>query len=189
MKRLAIISICAFLLGSPEIQGQTTSEATPATSDLTVSSATQAEEYPWEGRAFLAAGYGYVQGFRAELGWNVERYAVIGITFGIEDYWSRDPEEGTIGFILGFNIPIPGSRMFTPYLLVGHGGTMSIMGGRDDTYTFFNVGGIIPIIWGFMLRPELSLCMTSRPFIDESWTWKNRTQTYTGANLVLEFAI
>jgi hypothetical protein len=189
MKRLAIICVCAFLLESPSINGQTASKPELATSDMTVSSAVEEEEYPWEGRTFLAAGYGYVQGFRAELGWNVERYFVLGITFGIDDYWSRDPGEGTIGFILGFNIPIPGSRMFTPYLLVGHGGTVSIMGSQDDTYTFFNVGGIIPIIWGFMLRPELSLCITSRPFVDESWTTKYRTRTYTGANLVLEFAI
>jgi hypothetical protein len=154
------------------------------------SSAVAAEEYPWEGHVFLAAGYGVLQGFRAELGWNMGRYFFSGTTFGIGDYWSRDPGEGTIGVFGGIHIPVPGLPSFTPYILVGSGGTVSVMSSNNDTYTFVNAGAMIPLIESVTLRPELSVCFTSKVVYGLPWGMHNtlpeKKRTYPGANLVLE---
>lgn len=154
------------------------------------SAAATAEKYPWEEHVFLAAGYGVLQGFRAELGWNMGRYFFAGITFGIGDYWSRDPGEGTIGVFGGIHVPVPALDPFTPYILVGNGGTVSIMSSYNDTYTFVNAGAMIPLIEGVTLRPELSVCFTSKVVYGLPWgthsTLPEKKRTYPGANLVFE---
>jgi hypothetical protein len=186
MTRLAILCILACLLNIPTIHGQTELHAGLASASPVDTTDAIPGEFPWEGYVLLAAGYGFLQGFRAELGWNIDRFLFAGITFGIGDYWSRDPGEGTIGFIAGFHVPIPKLKSFTPYILVARGSTVNIFSSHNDTYTFVNVGGRIPLVESVILRPELSVCFTSKIVYGQSWTVSTRNRTYPGFNVILE---
>jgi hypothetical protein len=121
------------------------------------------EQLPWRSSFFVSAGYGYPQGFRGELGYNFGNIVSSGLNFGIFDYWSRDPAEGTLGIALKLFLPFK-SISFTPYLLFAAGGTFSISGG-SDSYKIFYLGSVFTIKPWLHVRPEIGAVYTSRYII------------------------
>jgi hypothetical protein len=115
---------------------------------------------PWRSSMYLAAGYGFPQGLRGELGYNFGHILSFGLTFGIFDYWSRDPGEGTFGMTLKLFLPYK-SLSFTPYLMYSSGGTFSIFG-HSDSYTLFYFGSMFTIKSWLHVRPEIGVVFTSR---------------------------
>lgn len=188
MVRIGFLCILTWLLQTPDLRGGAET-AGLWTSVSTVSVVSPKSEPPWAGRIFLAGGYGYPQGVRADLGWNIGRVLFAGVTFGVRDHWSRDPEEGSVGFFGGLHLPVSRSAAFTPYLLVGNGGTVAIFG-RGDSYTYINLGAMLSMSERVVLRPEVSLCFTSRAEFVSSWgifgTLTEKKRTIPGANLVIE---
>ena len=81
-------------------------------------------------------------------------------SFGIQDNWSSDPDEGTLALVGSIKFPIQ-SFQFTPYILAGYGGTFTIFGG-PDTYTILNMGVLYELNRGIHLRPEIGITFTSK---------------------------
>lgn len=116
--------------------------------------------YPWGGSLYFAGGWGTPQGFRGELGYNFGTMFSLGVAFGIGDKWSRDPDDGTFGFLGSIRFPI-NSTAIAPYLLVVTGGTYSLVG-NSDGYTLIYLGAIVPLRPWLQLRPELGFDFTSK---------------------------
>lgn len=143
---------------------------------------------PWRNSVYIASTLGYPKGLRFDLGYNFGDILSLGLSFGISDFWSSDPEEGTIGFIGKLNIPLKNSRL-TPYLLFGEGGTFAIMGGSDK-FTILSFGFIYPIKDWLQLRQEICLVFTSKHIsgggIFGTSTLKKESKTLYGFNITFE---
>ena len=113
----------------------------------------------WARSLYISGGYGLPQGLRFELGYNFGSIISIAATYGINNNWSRDPEEVTIGIIGKLHFLQIKSTM--NYILFGIGSTIHIFGG-DDTYTVVYIGSKIPLIDWLQLCPEFGLVFTSK---------------------------
>jgi len=113
----------------------------------------------WEGSVYIAAVAGAPQGLRFELGYNFGRYISLAATFGIADNWSRDPDEGTVGFVGKVNLFQ--IEPATTYFLVGYGTTLTLFGGADS-YILMQAGSKIPLTEWLLLSPEAGLVHTSK---------------------------
>jgi hypothetical protein len=121
----------------------------------------EASDFGWAGTVYLAACFGTPQGMRAEFGVNIGRTLFGGFMFGLHDEWSRDPEQGSIGLFLGLHFADHGSDDFTPYLLLGGGGTVEIFSG-PDSYWMIQAGGMTRLARWLTLRPEIGVVFTQR---------------------------
>ncbi len=193
MKRTTAFCLLLFLLQCTHVGGQPRADINPELGYDADSAIFLDEEFPWESGVFVAAGYGFPQGFRSEVGYNMGRYFFAGLTFGIDDYWSHDPGEGTIGMVAGLHLPVSGFPYITPYALFCTGNTLTLFGG-PDTYSFINVGGMIPLVDRLTLRPELSIGFTSKHLsggrgVFGSSPERREEQVRVGLNVLVELAL
>ena len=148
------------------------------------------EMYDWSSSLFLAAGWGFPQGIRTELGYNFGKNFMAGISFGIRDQWTDEPSEGFYGAIISLRIPTS-SPIYTPYILLGAGGKFVIFGGADN-YKMINLGLMITTKSAITIRPEFTLVFTSKYISGGSRLfgssapeiWENETRL--GINLLVE---
>jgi hypothetical protein len=148
------------------------------------------EMYDWSSSLFLAAGWGFPQGIRTELGYNFGKNFMAGISFGIKDQWSKEPSEGFYGAMISLRIPTS-SPFYTPYILLGAGGKFVIFGGADN-YKIINFGLMVSTKSAITIRPEFTLAFTSKYISGGSGlfgssspeVWENKTRF--GINLLVE---
>jgi len=147
------------------------------------------DNLPWASSFYVSGGYGSPQGLRFELGYNFGSDISLAATFGINDNWSRDPEEGTIGIIGKIHfLQIQSTKS---YILLGYGGTISIYGG-PDTYSIVHIGFKIPLINWLQLCPEFGFVFTSKHISGGSSLFGgsspevNETKTRLGFNISFE---
>ncbi len=114
---------------------------------------------PWARSLYIAGAFGAPQGARFELGYNFGSDFSLAATFGIQDNWSRDPAQGTLG-ITG-KIHFLQIQTLDIYILLGTGGTMSLFGG-DDSFTLVHLGSRYSLIKWLQLCPELGYVFTSK---------------------------
>jgi len=157
--------------------------------------------FTWINSPYIALGYGYPQGIRFEIGYNILKYFSLGIIYNFNNYWIESSGNGTWGFnnkMIGLNcrIFLPYKSWYiTPYLLISRGLNFSIFG-TSNSYTNIYLGTMIPVTKWLQLRPELGIDFTSRyisggvefpgygpnPEVKQDKTW-------FGFNLSMEFDI
>lgn len=193
MKHLLVFVLPMLLLLRPTTNAQflDTAPAAPRVAGSAVAS--DAPDFSWAGTVYLAGGFGTPQGMRAELGVNIGRTLFGGFMFGLHDEWSRDPEQGSIGLFLGVHFADRGSDDFTPYLLVGGGGTVEIFSG-PDSYWMIQAGGMTRLARWLTLRPEIGVAFTQR-YIGGGGLFASTPKRYGAwitrgsANLLLEMEL
>ncbi|MFZ1728948.1 MAG: hypothetical protein WBQ23_04880 [Bacteroidota bacterium] len=193
MAKTIVFCIVVLLLQIYTASGQSDEDMSPNPEITADPAITIEDDYPWEWRVFAATGYGYPQGSRSEIGYNFGRYFFAGLNIGIGDYWSSNPGEATFGLIAGIHWPIP-EFPITPYLLFGTGGILTLFG-QSDYYRLINAGAMIPLIGRLTLRPELSICFTSKYISGGGLSLYSPAEieirektTRVGMNVLVEFA-
>ena len=143
--------------------------------------------YSWRKSMYLAGGWGVPQGFRFELGYNIDVNLGIGLVFGTGDAWSG---HSTLGILASVRLPKQSSTI-VPYVLVSVGGTTDIFG-NNDNYTLVDLGAIVPIKPWLQLRPEIGCDFTSKyisggfSFFEGSQAEVKEERTRFGAHLGIE---
>ncbi|MGE5480310.1 MAG: hypothetical protein ACM3U1_07755 [Chloroflexota bacterium] len=138
---------------------------------------------------YISAGYGYPNGARGELGYKFEKFITLGLTFGIGDFWSRDPGEGMFGYIAKLRLTSE-ENIYTPHILFTQGATFSIFGGSDD-YISVLAGITVPIKNWLLAQPEVGVVFTGRHISGGSSIFGNspevrKKQTWLGVHLNFE---
>jgi hypothetical protein len=123
---------------------------------------------------FFAGGWGYPQGFRVELGYNLGAFLSPGCSFGINDFWSSDTGAGTLALFGSIRFPIRGESV-SPYLLFCWGNS-TFENGKDKYTLIFLV--LITVNPELQIRPEAGIVFTSRHGIE--------TKNHFGINIIFE---
>ena len=151
----------------------------------------EAQNHKWANSIFIAGGFGYPQGLRLEVGYNLGEIVSLGLTYTSSDYWSRNPSEGKLGLLAKFS-PWSEFLKWSPYIFYNHGRTFSIFGGRIDKYNLFYFGSMIPLQSWLHFRPEAGIIFTSK-YISGGSSWFgedtpeiHETKTRFGINLSFE---
>lgn len=133
---------------------------------------------PWRWSPYVAAGYGVPNGLRGEVGYNIADYFSLGLNLSAYDHWSRDPQDAMFGLQARVFVTELSSS-FTPYVSIGAGGSMNILGPSDE-FIEGMVGAMIPLDRWLFIRPELGLSHVSKVVSGGGWfgarTWSDRTR-------------
>lgn len=146
------------------------------------------ESQPWKNSAFIAATYGYPQGFRFDLGYNFGEIVSAGFNIGVLDYWESHSKM-SIGITLKGNVPIKNSR-FTPYFLFSTGKFIDLYSdGADENFINLALGCMYSIQDWVQIRPEICYVITSSKsggYLPYPSTYVTTRKNYVGFNLAFE---
>jgi hypothetical protein len=120
---------------------------------------------PWRWSPYVAAGFGVPMGVRAELGYNIGDYAFVAMTLGRYGTWASEAST-TLGLQAGARLPQPSG--VTPYVSVGAGGSVRILGPSDEYYEAL-AGGIIALTPWLQIRPEVGVFYASTVVSSSGW--------------------
>ncbi len=110
---------------------------------------------PW-----IAAGWGWPQGVRAELGLHIGRWGGIAFALSSNDVWSSHPNTGMFCFMATLNMPFE-NLPYVPYLFGNHGQVFKLFGG-SDSYSMIGCGALIPLHKAVAIRPEFAVDFCSK---------------------------
>ncbi|HVO73839.1 MAG TPA: hypothetical protein VMT35_07435 [Ignavibacteriaceae bacterium] len=121
---------------------------------------------PWRSSFYFAAGGGFPQIFRIDIGYNFGSYFSLGISYGNVDFW---PDKlSSLALIAKLHLPT--STSVVPYFLLGLGGAETnklepaLLEYTEATNSFklFYFGLMISLTSLVQLRPELGLVVASK---------------------------
>jgi len=169
---IAILTIFIFQNQSILIAGLHNGDSTNTRNSLKIidsSNSKNENTFAWRNSPYIALGYGYPQGSRLEIGYNISSIISLGFIVGFNDYWSKhsnrnflEPIDNSYGLAGKLFIPIE-SLNSIPYIFVAAGQNFSIFGfSNTDSYIIFNIGMIVPVTKWLQIRPEFGLDFTSR---------------------------
>lgn len=121
---------------------------------------------PWRWSPYVAASYGFTSGARFEAGYTIADVVSVGMQCSVADTWSNDPQNVAIGLHVRFMIPVLSDA--TPYVLVGAGGKVKILGPSDEYYEGM-LGMMLALRPWLQMRPELGIMHTSVVKSSSGW--------------------